>query len=190
MYEGRHQRPPSRAHGPQAAASALGGALRDRGGWALLLLACSVLAAGAALYVFERRPGSAAALPALLALGSGQAGNVWSGSFPSLAHAFAFSLLSCLLLPRRLPWMAAACGLWAAVNVVFEVLQWPPLAQPVAAALRAAGAPELPAAYLLHGRFDPMDLLASGLGAALAFVAARRLLLPARSSVSCQEPTP
>jgi hypothetical protein len=178
-----------RAHGLRAAGSGLHRARHDRQGWVLLLLACSMLAAGAALYVFERRPGSAAALPALLEMGSGQAGSVWSGSFPSLAHAFAFSLLSCLLLPRRLPWIAAACALWAAVNAVFEVLQWPALAQPVAAALRAAGAPELPAAYLLQGRFDPVDLVASGLGAALAFAVAHRLLLP-RSNTSCQEPTP
>ena len=151
------------------------------------LLAAAVFALGVLVYMLDRRAGSAVGLPAFLFLGPGNSSAAVAGSapsvfgalggnLPSFAHAFAFSLLSCLVLPPRLPWMASACAFWALVDAGFEILQQPMLAQAAAAALRRVQPPwpglELVAAYFVNGRYDPLDLLASSLGAVAAFAVA------------------
>jgi hypothetical protein len=136
------------------------------------LLAATVFMLGALVYVLDRPAGSAVGLPHLLAFGHGPSFfGALGGNLPSFAHGFAFALLTCLLLPPRRRWLAAACAFWAVVDAGFEVLQLPALAQPLAAALRHAAWPSLEtfAAYFANGRFDPLDLLASTLGAFVAF---------------------
>lgn len=160
---------------------------RAPAGARLALLAAAALTLGVLVYMLDRPAGSAAGLPALLEAGRSGTPPLFGalgGNLPSFAHAFAFSLLSCLVLPRRLAPMAAACAFWAFVDAGFEVLQQPALAQPVVAALHQTAIDwpgrEALAAYLAHGRFDPLDLLASSLGAMLAFgLAARAIRRPA-----------
>ncbi len=159
MQEGLHQ--PGRGAAPRAPAHMAA------------LLALAVLAAGVLVYLVDRPAGSASALPRQLHLSLGAPlFGAWAGSLPSFAHAFGFSTLSALLLPRRRLALAGACVFWAAVDAAFEWCQRPELAQPIATWLRQlhAGWPsEATAAYLVHGRFDPLDLLAGALGAAAAF---------------------
>lgn len=138
------------------------------------LLATSVFTLGVLVYMLDRPAGSAAALPHGLSFGRGPSFfGALGGNLPSFAHGFAFTLLTCLVLPPRQAPMAAACAFWAIADAGFEVLQLPALAQPLAAALRSADAPwpglEILAAYFANGRFDPLDLLASTLGAFVAF---------------------
>lgn len=143
------------------------------------LLAATVFMLGVLVYLLDRPAGSAVALPHLLPFGHGPSFfGALGGSLPSFAHGFTFTLLTCLVLPPRLAPMAAACAFWAVADAVFEVLQLPALAQPLAAALRHTAWPghDMFAAYFANGRFDPFDLLASTLGALLAFAAAAHVI--------------
>lgn len=173
--------------------------LRVRDGLLLALLSATMLALGVLVYMIDRAPGSAPGLPAWLALrspGSAQAAvfGVFSGSLPSFVHAFAFSALSCLLLPPRRPLFAAACVFWGLVDGVFECLQWPAAARAVAAALRHVDGHGLPldavAAYFVNGRFDPLDLLASTLGAAAALLLAHTVMDRSAGLARPRAPTP
>lgn len=165
----------------------------------LTLLALGVLCCGLLVYVIGRPAGTAMGLPHALEFGaqrgaSGAWAPVLAGSLPSFAHAFAFSLLSCVLLPRRRLAMTVACLFWLLLDSAFEILQVPALAKPAAAALHSAalvlpGADRI-AAYLLQGRFDTLDLLAGGLGAAAAFACAATALAPRSTDRSRQEAAP
>ncbi len=138
-------------------------------GSTLLLLALAVLALGTLVYALDRAPGSAVLWPRMLTRESGApVFGVFGGSLPSLAHAFAFALLSALVLPWRRAWQAGACIGWALVDALFEIGQHRALSGPLGDLL-----PPL-AGYWRHGTFDPLDLAAGGVGAALAYALLRR----------------
>lgn len=161
--------------------------------WRLALLALGMLAAGLAVYGLARAPGSAMAWPAAWHIGAGSgvsraaAASVLLGSLPSFAHAFAFSLLSVLLLPQGRFWAAAGCAAWAGIDTAFEVLQHPAAAAPAARWLQEISAEsslhwgaDKVARYLLAGRFDAWDVLAGLLGALAAYGLAQATLPAAR----------
>lgn len=143
---------------------------------ALAALSVAMLVVGTLIYIVDRQPGSAAALPASLSLHSGV--TRWFGAagdwLPSFLHAFAFSVLTALVLPRTLSHAAAACAGWALVETAFEVGQHaavsPWLVQALAPfAGTAPGAIQLQR-YFAAGSFDPADVAAGIAGATLAFV--------------------
>lgn len=162
----------------------------------LLLLAVAALAVGFAVYGLDRAPGSAMAWPAAWSLGpaadtlradgAGRGWGVVEGSLPSFVHAFAFALLSALLLPRTLFSVATACAAWAAIDSVFEALQHPVLSAPAARWLQELDlvtalqwCADKTARYLASGSFDPFDVLAGLLGGLAAFAVCRATLLAA-----------
>ena len=124
------------------------------GDLALVGLGAVALLTGAAVYALWR-PGQAptAAVVAVLA-----------GSAPSLLHAFAFTLWTALALRGRPRTIWAVALAWAALESVIEAFQHPALHALLPAVVRSRWA----------GTFDPWDLLASLLGAALAGVLAWR----------------
>lgn len=156
-----------------------------RGLQAAGILAGGVLLLGLMVYLFDRPAGTAMALPRLLEPSQPAAVfGALGGSLPSFAHAYAFALLSCVVLPRRAGWAAAACAFWVLVDSAFEILQWPPFARPAAAVLQGAAWPGFDhlGAYLVQGRFDALDLLAGGLGGGAALLCAHALLLRPRGA--------
>lgn len=162
----------------------------------LVLLAVAALAMGLAVYVLGRAPGSAMAWPEAWSVGlvadtpaAGGAGHwlgVVGGSLPSFVHAFAFAVLSALLLPRTRFWAAGACAAWAVIDTVFEALQHPVLSAPAARWLQDLDlvtalqwCADKTARYLASGSFDPFDVLAGLLGALAAYAVCRATLLVA-----------
>jgi len=152
-------------------------------GW-LVAIAAVVLASGAAIYVFGRPPGTAYMLPADWTFFRGGASGVvdWlSRSWPTFAHAFSFSVLTCLVLPRRMAFVTAACLGWFLLECLFEVGQHPAVAPSLAAALTGVfvGVPVLDhlPAYFRRGFFDPADIAFAAAGSLLAWVVARRALV-------------
>ncbi|MBL8326978.1 MAG: hypothetical protein JNJ89_18665 [Rubrivivax sp.] len=146
------------------------------------MLALVVLSAGVLVYLLDRPPGSAWLVPSAWQLGvSGQ----WFGPLgqwlPSLAHAFAFSVLTALCLPRRHGMIVGACAAWAAIDTLAELGQHPSVSHALAEMLaRALGQGTLvvqTGRYFTQGVFDLGDVV-SGLAGALAAYGVLRHMLP------------
>jgi hypothetical protein len=142
------------------------------------LLALLALLAGALLYMFDRGMRTAYLLPTdLRGLGTTRALFGELGlCLPSFVHAFAFSLLTALLIPRRLA--GAACAFWWLVDTCFELGQCR-----VWSGLLARSLPEWFAhvpvldrlgRHFTSGTFDPGDLVAVTMGCVVAFTILRR----------------
>jgi len=129
----------------------------------LAAIALVALGAGVLVYVTDRDGVQAWLLPRIDTL----AGRHWFGAIggwlPSAVHAFGFALLSAAVLPPTGPTRFVACASWAAIDVGFEFGQHPLVAPHLAAWLVGA-----PARYFERGTFDPADVAAAALGAALA----------------------
>jgi len=128
------------------------------------------------MYMFSRPAGSAYLLPAILQrdFSSLALPAIFGGSLPAFLHVYAFALLTVVVLGvsrARAAWAAAA---WCVVNLLVEFGQWPPLAERLAASLPGwfGQVPVLDhlGAYFLRGSFDPVDLLATLIGAVTAYV--------------------
>ncbi len=149
---------------------------------AVLATAGLALLLGAAIYLVDRPAGSAWLVPsAWQAAKPGRGFGAVGQWLPSLVHAFAFSVLTAWLLPRRAGCAAAACLGWALVDSLAEIGQHSAVSAPLAAALAAAfdSAPLAArlARYFTQGTFDPADLAAALAGSALAYLALRRFVL-------------
>lgn len=121
---------------------------------ALVGLGAVALLTGAAVYALWRPgPAPTSALVAALA-----------GSAPSLLHAFAFTLWTALAVRGRPRTVWAVALTWVTLESAMEAFQHPALHALLPAVVRSRWA----------GTFDPWDLLASLLGAALAGVLAWR----------------
>ena len=80
-------------------------------------------------------------------------------SLPSLFHVLAFSLFSISVLSRK--YAFHSCLFWFVLNAAFEFIQHPKL-------LQSLDFPGILGAYA-RGTFDYLDILASFIGACLAF---------------------
>ena len=129
------------------------------------------LAVGAVFYVFARPHGSTLVrLPDAGALHWAVADTVpILGALPSLLHVFTFGLLTAAVIGLNKRAALAGPAVWLVIDAAFEWLQIPAVRSRARALLDAA-AGSRPADWLLPGAgtFDPMDLAALGLGAALA----------------------
>lgn len=139
-------------------------------------VAVSALVLGAACYLLLRA-GGAWAIPWGLGL---WAPSVVAGSVPSLLHTFAFALLGAAVLGLGRAALAGSALAWVAIGVGFETLQH----DQVAAALFPQTMPArgggdalsaLLARYAHGGVFDPADVAAALIGAALAWHVGRLL---------------
>lgn len=138
--------------------------------------AAGALAIGLVVYLADRPVGSAWLLPwaGLLQAHPGAANLApW---LPTAVHAFAFALLSALVLPPRRSLRTLACAGWVLADLLFELGQHPALAAPLSQGLEAL----LPAAlaaplarYFQAGTFDGADLGAALLGGMAAWLLLR-----------------
>ncbi len=155
----------------------------DRAPWWLVAVAVVALASGVCVYVFGRPPGTAYMLPADWTFfhGASNFGDLLSGSWPTFAHAFSFSVMTCLVLPWRSAPVTAACLGWFLVECLFEVGQHPAVAPWLTRLLDGVfvGVPVLDhlPAYFRRGFFDPADIAFAAAGSLLAWILARRVLL-------------
>jgi hypothetical protein len=140
----------------------------------LLLAAIAVLAAGALVYVFDRRPEHVYFLPQYLSLAdaSGQLLGRLGAHLPTFAHVYAFILLTRVVLgsgTRVLP----ICLFWFGMDALFEFAQSTAAAAWISQVLatRFDGIPVLEnsAAYFQAGKFDWLDILSIAIGTILAW---------------------
>lgn len=121
----------------------------------LFVLGLGAAALGVAVYALDRPAGSVAFLPAGLMFDGGFLGP-FAGPLPTFIHAMAFSLMTVALLSPTRRARLAACGIWVAANWLFEAAQHPAFTK-----MTGIGMP---------GAFDPLDMVAAPLGAAIAFL--------------------
>ena len=137
-----------------------------------LVIGCLSLAAGALVYLTDRSAAHTLLLPAMAPLSDRPLFGILGHWLPSFVHALAFSLFSAALLAPRLRWQYGACAFWFAVNAAFEIGQHPLVRGPLTDALGQLPGPapvtRALERYFLRGTFDPGDLAAAALGAALA----------------------
>ena len=142
---------------------------------ALLLAAIggAALLLGVLVYLADRRGGSAVWLPSgAWSQGAATLFGTAGAWLPSFVHPFAFALFTVALRPVTGAPALRICAAWWAVNVVFELGQWPAAAAGIAAALQAGFGQAWPARalanYFVRGTFDRVDLLAATAGAVAA----------------------
>jgi hypothetical protein len=133
------------------------------------------LCVGVSVYIVERDWATTLFLAPFVALQGeqsdffGSLGNV----MPAFCHAYAFALMLILVLGRSRRARLAGASLWFSIAAVLEVLQAERFSTAIdgSTALTAA-APVFNSlsSYLLSGRFDYGDLVATGLGCVLAFL--------------------
>jgi len=139
-----------------------------------LLAGLFALVVGVVFYFLERPPGQTYFLPDGLVPPdtAGHVPGMVGQSVPTFLHPFAFSLLTASLLRVRWTGALVICAGWALVESLFEIGQYPPVAEWIAHH-RPSGFEAVPLLenvddYFLRGRFDIADLAAIWLGAGLA----------------------
>ncbi len=121
----------------------------------LFALGFTALVLGVLVYALERPAGSVAILPAG-SMHDGAFLGPLAGPLPTFLHTLAFALMTAAFLAPARHARLAACGVWVAFNMAFEISQHPAFAE-------LAG-------FGLPGAFDPLDLLAAIAGAVAAFI--------------------
>lgn len=161
----------------------------------LLVSAGLALMLGTAVYLVDRPTGSAWLVPTAW---QSPVPRHWFGAIgqwlPSLVHAFAFSVLTAALLPRRPGFAALACLAWALIDTLAEIGQHAEIAATLAAAIEQAWGHSAWATrlgqYFIRGSFDPADVLAGLAGSALAYVLLRRFVLLEGTPRAVTSPVP
>lgn len=147
-----------------------------------LALAASALAfllLGTCVYILDRDWATAWFLAPLAGLQGEPAGLFGSVGFvlPAFCHAYAFSLLLILALGRTRRACLLGALAWFAVAAGLEFLQLAPMSarlQTLAAWYTDSPVLGSIMMYAVHGRFDPYDLAAAGLGCVAAWLIASR----------------
>ena len=143
-----------------------------------LALGLGVLLLGALVYVLDRSP---AQVPLLSAFNLfGQLPSVFGpigDSLPTFAHAFAFAVLSAVILGNSRKVAFWTCLGWFGVDAAFEIGQHPHSAEALSQFLPASFE-HLPIltqieSYFVLGTFAVWDLISIGLGAISAYLVLR-----------------
>lgn len=142
-------------------------------GSGLLWLAAVVLGLGVLVYALDRG-GTVYFLPDWLARTAGPSVfGALGAHLPTFVHPFAFALITAVILQPAPRQLSLICGAWFVIECAFEVGQWSPLGQRIAASVPAwfDGVPLLEAtgAYFSRGTFDPLDILSIALGVVCAY---------------------
>ncbi len=143
----------------------------------LLWLATALLVLGVLVYALDRGA-TAYFLPDWLARATGPAVFGTLGAhLPTFVHPFAFALITAAVLRPGPRGLLLVCSAWFAIDCAFEVGQWSPLGERIAASVPAwfNGIPVLEATgtYFSRGTFDPLDILSIALGVVCAYVVLR-----------------
>ncbi|MBT8442938.1 MAG: hypothetical protein KJO76_11170 [Gammaproteobacteria bacterium] len=140
-------------------------------------LAAGLLVLGVLVYALDRG-GTAYFLPDWLARAPGPAVFGTLGAhLPTFVHPFAFVLMTAAVVRPGPRGLLLVCSAWFAIDCAFEVGQWSPLGQRIAASIPDwfDGVPVLEAtgAYFSRGTFDPLDILSIALGVVAAYLVFR-----------------
>ena len=133
------------------------------------------LATGLLVYLALRPSGSVWFLPPALHLGVPLPQRIAhaSGSLPTFTHALGFSLLSAGVIAAGRLGGALVCSAWFAIESAFEIGQRadvsPWLTSHLPAWFDHVWLLSNAARYFARGTFDPFDLAAAAVGAAVAF---------------------
>jgi len=130
------------------------------------------MALGLLVYLTDRDPSHSTLIPAIAVLAGSNLCGVFGQWMPSFVHPFAFSLFAAATYPSRTSAGYLACVAWWAVNIAFEVAQYPGINRAVAEATEGVFGQSWPARllsnYVLRGTFDVGDLVAATAGAMAA----------------------
>ena len=130
------------------------------------------MAVGLLIYLADRDPSHAALIPAVAALAGSSLFGLLGQWMPSFVPPFAFSLFTAATSPSRASAGYSACVAWWAVNVVFELAEYPGINRAVAQAAEGVLGRSWPARllsnYVLRGTFDVGDLITATAGAVTA----------------------
>jgi N-acetylneuraminic acid mutarotase len=140
----------------------------------LAFVATGALVTGLLVYLFDRDPASIYLLPAAWSLADDPSSLGWfGGALPAFAHAFAFTLLTAIVLGATRRAALCASALWWTAGSAIEIAQHPVLARHVADALPrwldSLPLLENTAPFFIRGTFDPWDLVALTAGVFAAF---------------------
>lgn len=128
------------------------------------------MAVGLLVYLTDRDAAHAALIPSVAALAGSNLFGAIAQWLPSFVHPFAFGLLTAATYPTQSSAGYLACIAWWAVNVAFEIAQYPGINRSVAKAAEHVFGPSwverLLSGYVLRGTFDVGDLIAATAGAA------------------------
>ena len=140
----------------------------------MIASAVAALLVGSAVYIVDRDWSTVLFLAPFTGhapLAAGLFGSL-GGSLPALLHAFAipvFMLAALSAWPRSRPWV---CLAWFGIAAGLEILQSDAAAAWLSAAVGLPGKSsffEYIEAYARQGRFDAVDLIATGVGCSIAF---------------------
>jgi len=139
----------------------------------MLLLAILLLAFGVLVYVLDRGGAVYFLSTWTAARAEPDVFGPLGDHLPTFVHTLAFILITAAILrpwPRQLP---TICATWFVIECLFELGQIAPFDSQLAAAVPAwfDGIPvlEITTDYFIRGTYDPLDILAIGLGAVIAY---------------------
>ena len=141
------------------------------------VLGFSVLLLGATEYIFNR-PLASSQLGIILKHFVGNIPKInmfgiLGGVMPDFAHACAFSLFTLVLFPKAVRKIRVLiCLFWLAIDVFFETGQFfgQQISGVINTFLPSSTMASLLKGYFVNGKYDPMDILAIGLGVGTAFL--------------------
>lgn len=134
----------------------------------LVLIALAVLGSGVWVYIVERVPGAAPFFSAVNL--SGRLPSVFgalSGSLPTFAHAFSFSIFTALIMGPTRRAVLWACLSWLLIDTAFEIGQHNVVSSTLISSMPIS---ETLRSYFVAGTFDLFDLLSIFLGVSLAYL--------------------
>ena len=108
---------------------------------------------------FPQAPSLAVLLPSSLRL--------LLGPVPTFVHVLAFSMMSASIVGRTHKRRLFICGVWAVIEIAFELAQYPVISHWLQQCMAGSSMPYVHD-YLVHGTFDYKDILAAIIGAAFA----------------------
>ena len=146
----------------------------------LLILSSTALVLGMGVYTLIRDPamlyiGQRLGVP-LRAVSPDHCGTLTFllGSLPSAIHTFAFSLITAAVLGSSRYASGGACVFWAAMDCLFELLQYTHHCPSVFANSDRLLA-RVTCAYISNGTFDVMDMVFASAGSVLAYFVLSRV---------------
>ena len=144
--------------------------------WPLIVIGLVALALGVVLYIYDRPASLIYFVPDFLSQYEGKpmVFGIIGYHMPAFLHVFAFCLISVGTLRSELGEALVICLFWLIVDGLFEVAQYQDIAYEIVPFIPDwfKGIPVLEnmADYLMHGRFDPADLVATLCGAVTAYL--------------------
>ena len=147
--------------------------------YTFVCIATFTLATGVAIYAVCRVEAPVFLISGMWPAPAFRGLNALTGQLPSFVHTYAFILLTAAVIPNQRR-VLSICAFWVVLESVFEIAQHHVVGQAIVDTLqlRSSSTPiaRITQVYLLHGTFDPFDLLAIQIGAVSAFLTCRFVL--------------